>query len=50
MRLRESSSFIFKQRKQAVQEMEVFLKVVTSIPGIDNHDANAVALHHLKMA
>jgi hypothetical protein len=25
-----------------VQGMDNFLRVVTSIPGIDNHDANAV--------
>lgn len=32
----------FVKRKQAVQGMDVFLKVVTALPGIDNHDANAV--------
>ncbi|KAJ7949550.1 UvrABC system C [Quillaja saponaria] len=30
------------ERKQSVQRMEIFLRVVTSIPGIDNHDANAL--------
>lgn len=25
-----------------MQRMDFYLKVVTSIPGIDNHDANAV--------
>lgn len=30
------------KRKQSVQGMDIFLRVVTSIPGIDNHDANAV--------
>ncbi|MCI38024.1 hypothetical protein A2U01_0059252, partial [Trifolium medium] len=29
------------KRKQLVQGMNFYLKVVTSIPGIDNHDANA---------
>ncbi|KAL3612288.1 hypothetical protein D5086_003308 [Populus alba] len=29
------------ERKQSVQGMGNFLRVVTSIPGIDNHDANA---------
>ncbi|KAB5521297.1 hypothetical protein DKX38_025616 [Salix brachista] len=29
------------ERKQSVQGMDNFLRVVTSIPGIDNHDANA---------
>ncbi|KAJ0960084.1 hypothetical protein J5N97_000143 [Dioscorea zingiberensis] len=29
------------ERERAVQGMDTFLKVVTSIPGIDNHDANA---------
>ncbi|MBA0746666.1 hypothetical protein Gogos_009164, partial [Gossypium gossypioides] len=27
---------------QSVQELENFIRVVTSIPGIDNHDANAL--------
>lgn len=31
------------ERERAVQEMDLFLKVVTSIPGIDSHDANALA-------
>ncbi|XVF30198.1 hypothetical protein REPUB_Repub16aG0036700 [Reevesia pubescens] len=30
------------ERNQSVQGMENFLRVVTSIPGIDNHDANAL--------
>ncbi|KAF3440154.1 hypothetical protein FNV43_RR18432 [Rhamnella rubrinervis] len=30
------------ERKQVVQGMDVYLKVVTGIPGIDNHDANAL--------
>lgn len=29
------------ERKQSVEQIEHFLRVVTSIPGIDNHDANA---------
>ncbi|XP_029127246.1 protein PARTING DANCERS isoform X2 [Cajanus cajan] len=31
------------ERKQLVQGMNFYLKVVTSIPGIDNHDANAAS-------
>ncbi|KAK7258176.1 hypothetical protein RIF29_32680 [Crotalaria pallida] len=31
------------ERKQLVQGMDCYLKVVTSIPGIDNHDANALS-------
>ncbi|XP_050231339.1 protein PARTING DANCERS isoform X2 [Mercurialis annua] len=30
------------ERKQAVQGMEIYLRVVTAIPGIDNHDANSL--------
>uniref|UniRef100_A0A803LHD2 DisA/LigA helix-hairpin-helix motif domain-containing protein n=1 Tax=Chenopodium quinoa TaxID=63459 RepID=A0A803LHD2_CHEQI len=30
------------ERKQAVEGMDAFLRVVTSIPGIDNHDANSL--------
>ncbi|PSS17554.1 UvrABC system protein like [Actinidia chinensis var. chinensis] len=30
------------ERERSVQGMDIFLKVVTSIPGIDNHDANAL--------
>ncbi|KAM3729369.1 hypothetical protein ACB098_12G006000 [Castanea mollissima] len=30
------------ERKQSVQAMDVFLQVLTSIPGIENHDANAL--------
>ncbi|KAK9741068.1 hypothetical protein RND81_03G079200 [Saponaria officinalis] len=32
-----------EERKQSVQKMDVFLKVITSIPGIDNHDANSLS-------
>ncbi|GAB2232285.1 hypothetical protein Droror1_Dr00011317 [Drosera rotundifolia] len=31
------------ERKQAVQGMDAFLKVVTSIPGLDSHDANSLS-------
>ncbi|OIV99650.1 hypothetical protein TanjilG_17460 [Lupinus angustifolius] len=31
------------ERKQLVEGMNFYLKVVTSIPGIDNHDANALS-------
>ncbi|KAL1344907.1 hypothetical protein AAHE18_08G078400 [Arachis hypogaea] len=31
------------ERKQLVQGMNFYLKVVTSIPGVDNHDANALS-------
>ncbi|XP_074262984.1 protein PARTING DANCERS homolog isoform X2 [Silene latifolia] len=31
-----------KEEKQSVQRMDVFLKVITSITGIDNHDANSL--------
>ncbi|MQM16251.1 hypothetical protein Taro_049205 [Colocasia esculenta] len=30
------------ERERQVQAMDMFLRVVTSIPGIDNHDANAL--------
>ncbi|KAF5457059.1 hypothetical protein F2P56_021194 [Juglans regia] len=30
------------EKKHSVQRMDLFLKVVTSIPGLDNHDANAL--------
>ncbi|XP_054808217.1 protein PARTING DANCERS homolog [Prosopis cineraria] len=30
------------ERRQLVQGMDQYLKVITSIPGIDNHDANAL--------
>ncbi|XP_010677006.1 protein PARTING DANCERS homolog isoform X1 [Beta vulgaris subsp. vulgaris] len=30
------------ERKHAVEGMDAFLRVVTSIPGIDNHDANSL--------
>ncbi|XP_022886859.1 protein PARTING DANCERS isoform X2 [Olea europaea var. sylvestris] len=30
------------EREKSVQGMDVYLKVVTSIPGIDSHDANAL--------
>ena len=29
-----------------MQGMDAFIKVVTSIPSVDNHDANAVILTH----
>ncbi|KAF9624881.1 hypothetical protein IFM89_015435 [Coptis chinensis] len=32
------------EREQLVERMNAFLRVVTSIPGIDKHDANAVIL------
>ncbi|KAF6166954.1 hypothetical protein GIB67_030647 [Kingdonia uniflora] len=31
------------EREHSVQGMDVFLRVLTSIPGIDNHDANALS-------
>lgn len=31
------------ERKRLVEQMENFLRVITSIPGIDSHDANALA-------
>ncbi|KAF8393287.1 hypothetical protein HHK36_021528 [Tetracentron sinense] len=31
------------ERERSVQAMDTFLRVVTSIPGIDNHDANALS-------
>ncbi|XP_024312123.1 protein PARTING DANCERS isoform X2 [Brachypodium distachyon] len=37
------SSTMKNEREQAVQCMDAFLQVVTSIPGIDNHDANMLA-------
>ena len=30
-----------------MQGMDVFLRVITSIPGIDNHDANSVIFRSL---
>ncbi|XP_072992297.1 protein PARTING DANCERS homolog isoform X1 [Typha latifolia] len=36
-------SMMKNERERAVQGMDLFLSVVTSIPGIDNHDANALA-------
>ncbi|KAL0359969.1 UNVERIFIED_CONTAM: protein PARTING DANCERS [Sesamum radiatum] len=30
------------EREKSVQSMDIYVKVVTSIPGIDNHDANAL--------
>ncbi|KAL0326435.1 UNVERIFIED_CONTAM: protein PARTING DANCERS [Sesamum radiatum] len=30
------------KREKSVQSMDIYVKVVTSIPGIDNHDANAL--------
>ncbi|XP_022717582.1 protein PARTING DANCERS isoform X2 [Durio zibethinus] len=38
----EVKSKLKAERNQSVQGMENFLRVVTSIPGIDNHDANAL--------
>ncbi|CAL5417220.1 unnamed protein product [Camellia sinensis] len=35
-------TFILAKRERSVQRMDVFLRVVTSIPGINNHDANAL--------
>ncbi|KAJ3670860.1 hypothetical protein LUZ60_008286 [Juncus effusus] len=32
-----------RERKRAVLNMDVFLRVVTAIPGVDNHDANALS-------
>ena len=40
--------FLFVKRKQSVQAMDVFLRVLTSIPGIENHDANAVILYPIQ--
>ncbi|XP_029118589.1 protein PARTING DANCERS homolog isoform X1 [Elaeis guineensis] len=39
----DAISMMKNEREQAVQGMDLFLRVVTSIPGIDNHDANALA-------
>lgn len=39
----DAISMMKLERERAVQTMDLFLKVVTSIPGIDNHDANALA-------
>ncbi|GJM89898.1 hypothetical protein PR202_ga06123 [Eleusine coracana subsp. coracana] len=33
----------FKYREQAVQCLDAFVQVITSIPGIDSHDANTLA-------
>lgn len=38
----DAVSMMKLERKRAVQGMDLFLRVVTSIPGIDNHDANAL--------
>ncbi|KAG4149296.1 hypothetical protein ERO13_D05G329400v2 [Gossypium hirsutum] len=38
----EVKSKLKAERNQSVQELENFIRVVTSIPGIDNHDANAL--------
>ncbi|GLT93885.1 hypothetical protein SLE2022_116550 [Rubroshorea leprosula] len=38
----EAKSKFKNERKQSVQGMDNFLRVVTSIPGIDNHDANTL--------
>ncbi|XP_020597150.1 protein PARTING DANCERS [Phalaenopsis equestris] len=31
------------ERMQSIEQMDCFLRVITTIPGIDNHDANALA-------
>ncbi|KAF9589961.1 hypothetical protein IFM89_029577, partial [Coptis chinensis] len=41
---RDALSKLKVEREQSVERMDAFLRVVTSIPGIDNHDANAVIL------
>ncbi|PON81504.1 RuvA domain 2-like [Trema orientale] len=41
-RRQDAKTKLKSERKQAVQGMDIFLKVVTSIPGIDNHDANSL--------
>lgn len=41
--LLNGSSCFPLQREQAVQCMDSFLRALTSIPGIDSHDANAVS-------
>ncbi|XP_021903574.1 protein PARTING DANCERS [Carica papaya] len=38
----DAKSKLKAERKQAVQGMDIFYRVVTSIPGIDNHDANSL--------
>ncbi|KAK6276990.1 hypothetical protein POUND7_017313 [Theobroma cacao] len=38
----EAKSKLKAERNQSVQGMENFLRVVTAIPGIDNHDANSL--------
>ncbi|XP_015888483.3 protein PARTING DANCERS [Ziziphus jujuba] len=38
----DATTKLKSERKRAVQGMDVFLKVVTALPGIDNHDANAL--------
>ncbi|XP_010112036.2 protein PARTING DANCERS [Morus notabilis] len=38
----DATTKLKSERKQAVQGMDVFRQVVTSIPGIDAHDANAL--------
>ncbi|XP_044964161.1 protein PARTING DANCERS homolog isoform X2 [Hordeum vulgare subsp. vulgare] len=37
------SSTMRNEREQAVQSMDAYIRVVTSIPGIDDHDANMLA-------
>ncbi|XP_038977025.1 protein PARTING DANCERS homolog isoform X2 [Phoenix dactylifera] len=46
----DAISMMKNEREQAVQGMDLFLRVVTSIPGIDNHDANAVTIFSLSEA
>ncbi|GJM89895.1 hypothetical protein PR202_ga06120 [Eleusine coracana subsp. coracana] len=35
------------EREQAVQCLDAFVQVITSIPGIDSHDANTVCARHI---
>ncbi|KAF9615899.1 hypothetical protein IFM89_026895 [Coptis chinensis] len=37
----EKCDMLFQKREQSVERMDAFLRVVTSIPGIDKHNANA---------
>ncbi|XP_059631007.1 protein PARTING DANCERS homolog [Cornus florida] len=38
----DAKSKLKAEREKSVQVMDVYLRVVTSIPGIDNHDANSL--------
>ncbi|KAJ3704199.1 hypothetical protein LUZ61_007904 [Rhynchospora tenuis] len=40
---RDAISMMKTERERATQCLDAFLHVVTAIPGIDNHDANALA-------